>query len=310
MKREFLTQFMERLIVELEREQRDGTAHVYQSTLKRLKKFANGREVSFKQLTPEWLSQFERKLLADQLKWNSISTYMRTLRSVYNQAVERGIASYIPRLFSRVHTGIDCQVKRAVSPEVICRLMTDKKPLPERLSFTRDMFVLLFLLRGMPFVDLAHLHKSDLKGNTLSYRRYKTGGQMIVDIPITAMKLINKYQNTNQDSPYLFPILSGTKTGEDLYTEYQQALRTMNYNLGRLAKKCGVATKVSSYTTRHTWATLAKYCNFSEQLICEAFGHSSVKVTETYLKNFKNEEIKKANDAIILYVSKNGKKRA
>ena len=52
MKREFLTQFMERLIVELECEQRDGTAHVYQSTLKRLKKFANGREVSFKQLTP------------------------------------------------------------------------------------------------------------------------------------------------------------------------------------------------------------------------------------------------------------------
>ena len=44
---------------------------------------------------------------------------------------------------------------------------------------------------------------------------------MIVDIPITAMKLINKYQNTNQDSPYLFPILSGPKTGEDLYTEYQ-----------------------------------------------------------------------------------------
>ena len=72
MKREFLTQFMERLIVELEREQRDGTAHVYQSTLKRLKKFTNGREVSFKQLTPEWLAQFERKLLADQLKWNSI----------------------------------------------------------------------------------------------------------------------------------------------------------------------------------------------------------------------------------------------
>ena len=150
MKREFLTQFMERLIVELEREQRDGTAHVYQSTLKRLKKFANGREVSFKQLTPEWLSQFERKLLADQLKWNSISTYMRTLRSVYNQAVERGIASYIPRLFSRVHTGIDCQVKRAVSPEVICRLMTDKKPLPERLSFTRDMFVLLFCCGECP----------------------------------------------------------------------------------------------------------------------------------------------------------------
>ena len=114
---------------------------------------------------------------------------------------------------------------------------------------------------------------------------------MIVDIPPTAMELIRQYQNTDCNSPYLFPILSGTKTGEELYIEYQQALRIMNYNLGRLARRCGVITKVSSYTTRHTWATLAKYCNFSEQLICEAFGHSSVKVTETYLKNLKYEEI-------------------
>ena len=57
--------------------------------------------------------------------------------------------------------------------------------------------------------------------------------------------------------------LSGTKTGEELYIEYQQALRIMNYNLGRLARRCGVITKVSSYTTRHTWATLAKYCIIS-----------------------------------------------
>lgn len=82
----------------------------------------------------------------------------------------------------------------------------------------------------------------------------------------------------------------------------------MNYKLSRLAKKCGVTNKVSSYTTRHTWATLAKYCNFSEQLISDAFGHSSVNVTKTYLKNFKNEEINKANDEIISYVSKNGKR--
>lgn len=79
---------------------------------------------------------------------------------------------------------------------------------------------------------------------------------MIVDIPPTAMELIRQYQNTDCNSPYLFPILSGTKTGEELYIEYQQALRIMNYNLGRLARRCGVITKVSSYTTRHTWPPL------------------------------------------------------
>ena len=76
MKKELLTRFMEKRIVELKKEQRHGTAHVYQSTLNRLKNFMNGREITFSQLTPEWLALFEQKLLADQLKWNTISTYM------------------------------------------------------------------------------------------------------------------------------------------------------------------------------------------------------------------------------------------
>lgn len=104
MKKELLTRFMEKRIVELKKEQRNGTAHVYQSTLNRLKNFMNGREITFSQLTPEWLALFEQKLLADQLKWNTISTYMRMLRSVYNQALERGVATYVPRLFNKVHT--------------------------------------------------------------------------------------------------------------------------------------------------------------------------------------------------------------
>ena len=304
-------EFMNKTIEELKDEKRYGTAHIYQSTLNAFSEFCGCKIVYFHQLNRANLKEFETYLRDKQLSWNTVSTYMRTLRATYNKAVDKKIITENSRLFHHVYTGVKNDIKRALEVEEINKLLNEVplKKLPEDLIRCRVWANLMFQLRGMPFVDLTHLHKSDLKGNTLSYRRYKTGGQMIVDIPITAMKLINKYQNTNQDSPYLFPILSGTKTGEDLYTEYQQALRTMNYNLGRLAKKCGVATKVSSYTTRHTWATLAKYCNFSEQLICEAFGHSSVKVTETYLKNFKNEEIKKANDAIILYVSNNGKKR-
>lgn len=57
------------------------------------------------------------------------------------------------------------------------------------------------------------------------------------------------------------------------------------------------------YISRHTWATLAKYCHFSEQLICDALGHSSTKVTETYLKSFKNDELNKANKVIIKYIN-------
>lgn len=305
-------EFMNKTIEELKDEKRYGTAHVYQSTLNAFCEFCGCKIVYFHQLNRATLKEFETHLRDKQLSWNTVSTYMRTLRGAYNKAVDQKITTGNARLFNHVYTEVKNDVKRALEVEEINKLLNEVplKRLPEDLVRCRVWANLMFQLRGMPFVDLAFLHKSDLKGNTLSYRRHKTGGQMIVDIPPTAMELIRQYQNTDCNSPYLFPILSGTKTGEELYIEYQQALRIMNYNLGRLARRCGVITKVSSYTTRHTWATLAKYCNFSEQLICEAFGHSSVKVTETYLKNFKYEEIKKANDAIILYVSKNGKKRA
>ena len=175
---------------------------------------------------------------------------MRTLRGAYNKAVDQRITAENSRLFNHVYTGVKNNIKRALEVEEINKLLNEipLKKLSKELIQCRVWANLMFRLHGIPFVDLAHLHKSDLKGNILSYRRHKTGRQMIVEVSETTMTLINKYQNTNQNSPYLFPILSGSTNGEELYTEYQQALRTMNYNLDRLAKKCGVSAKVSSYT--------------------------------------------------------------
>lgn len=60
---------------------------------------------------------------------------------------------------------------------------------------------------GMPFIDLAHLRKQDVKGKYIVYSRHKTGRQITVRIPKEAMKLIEKFKNMNYDSIYLFPIL-------------------------------------------------------------------------------------------------------
>ena len=309
-KRKF-NEFMNKTIEELKEEKRYGTAHIYQSTLHAFSAFFKSESIFFHQINRAVLKQFETHLRDKQLSWNTVSTYMRTLRAAYNKAADRNLVPDNPRLFAHVYTGVKNETKRALEVEEMNKLLNSVPlhALSEDLEECRVWANLMFQLQGMPFVDLAHLHKSDLKGNTLSYLRHKTGTQMMVEIPPTALELLNKYRDTRADSPYLFPILSGKNKGEDLYREYQQALRTLNYNLGRLARKCGITAKVSSYTTRHTWATLAKYCNFSDQLISEAFGHSSVKVTETYMKSFKNEEIRKANDTIIMYVCNNGKKR-
>ena len=93
------------------------------------------------------------------------------------------------RLFNHFYTGVKNDVKRAMEVEGINKLLNQVplKRLPEDLVRCRVWANLMFQLRGMPFVGLAFLHRSDFKGNTLSYRPHETGGQMIVDIPPTAI---------------------------------------------------------------------------------------------------------------------------
>ena len=236
---------------------------------------------------------------------NTVSTYMRTLRSIYNKAVDDGLAEEKPRLFRHVYTGVKANTKRALDAKDMSKLLSASlpRPLPQSMKESRAWITLMFLLRGMPFVDLAHLRKTDLQDSVISYRRHKTGALLTVEIPPAAMNLIKRYQNTDSASPYLLPILSGNRKSEEEYAEYQHALRKLNYDLKQLAVYCGIKLNVSSYTSRHTWATLAKYCHFSEQLICDALGHSSTKVTETYLKSFKNDELDRANKVIINHIN-------
>lgn len=300
MKKVLLTQFMERLIEVLIREQRDGTAHVYRSTLNRLRGFIGGREITFHQLTSEWLMRFEKKLLADQLTWNTISTYMRTLRSVYNQAVECEVAPFVPRLFSKVYTGVDSKVKRAVRPETMRRLMTEGLALDAEQSFSRDMFVLLFLFRGMPFVDLAYLRRCDLQGNKITYRRHKTGRELTVEVSKEAMEIIRRNMNMDPDSPFLFPIIKRPGRGE--YRQYTNMLRSLNYRLLQVAHLLKLKERISTYVARHTWATTAIRQNFNPSLICDAMGHSSVKVTETYFKSSRDKDINRMNRKVVSYI--------
>lgn len=182
-------EFMNKTIEELKDEKRYGTAHVYQSTLNAFCEFCGCKIVYFHQLNRATLKEFETHLRDKQLSWNTVSTYMRTLRGAYNKAVDQKITTGNSRLFNHVYTGVKNDVKRALEVEEINKLLNEVplKRLPEDLVRCRVWANLMFQLRGMPFVDLAFLHKSDLKGNTLSYRRHKTGGQMIVDIPPTAI---------------------------------------------------------------------------------------------------------------------------
>lgn len=292
--------YMSAVASRLQNMERLGTAHVYRSTLNRVNDFVGGQPLPFEAITPTWLQAFQNYLLKRMLHWNTISTYMRMLRAVYYRAVDEGRAPFRPRLFKGVYTGTRVTVKRALDEQVLRRL---QKPLSssDRLERTRLLFVLLFMLRGIPFVDIAYMRRCDLHGDLLTYRRRKTGAWLTVRVEPEAMRLIEKLKSRNPDSPYLFPFVQAS--GKEGYRQYTNALRSFNHRLKLLSAQFQEPVSLSSYAARHSWATLANYRNFQPELICNAMGHSSVKVTETYFKRHTDDRIHEMNKSILSYLS-------
>ena len=167
--------------------------------------------MSFRQVTRERLRRYGQYLYECGLKPNTISTYMRMLRCIYNRGVEAGSAPYVPRLFHDVYTGVDVRQKKALPIGELRRLLYED-PKSERLRRTQAIADLMFQFCGMSFADLAHLEKSALDQNVLRYNRIKTKTPMSVEILDTAKEMINRLrsnQDSHPDSPdYLFDILS------------------------------------------------------------------------------------------------------
>ena len=297
----------ENYINRLRKEGRYSTAHVYKNALYSFSKFCGTLNMSFRQVTKERLRCYGQYLYECGLKPNTISTYMRMLRSIYNRGVEAGSAPYVPRLFHDVYTGVDVRQKKALPAGELHKLLYED-PKSERLRRTQTIAALMFQFCGMSFADLAHLEKSALDQSVLRYNRIKTKTPMSVEVLDTARGMINQLRSNQEPIPdcpdYLFDILCGNKKRKDerAYREYQSALRRFNNRLKDLARALRLKSPVSSYTLRHSWATTAKYRGVPIEMISESLGHKSIKTTQIYLKGFELRERTEVNKGNLSYI--------
>ena len=272
----------------LREEGRHSTAHVYKNALFSFSKFCGISNMSFRQITRGRLRCYGQYLYECGLKPNTISTYMRMLRSIYNRGVDMHQAPYVHGLFRDVFTGVDTRQKKAI-PIGELHMLLNKDPQSEKLRRTQAIANLLFQFCGMPFSDLAHLEKSNLERGLLKYNRTKTGTPMSIEVLESAQNAIgglyNKSDARSSGYPdYLFRILSGAykRNEEGAYREYQSALRRFNNELKSLSRKLRLHSPVTSYTLRHSWATTAKYRGVPIEMISESLGHKSIKTCLLY----------------------------
>lgn len=308
MKKKQFTNCANDYIERLRNEGRYSTAHVYKHAIRSFTKFCGSQTITFSRVNRDTLKAYSNYLVASHLKPNTISTYMRMLRCIYNRGVENRQAPYVHGLFKDVFTGVDTRQKKAIPIHELHALLNED-PKTERLRRTQAVASLLFQFCGMPFVDFAHLEKSNIEQGLLKYNRMKTGTPMSIEILDSAQdaitRLCNEYSVGHSDYPdYLFCILSGEykRTEEKAYREYQSALRRFNNDLKCLSRQLRIRSSVTSYTLRHSWATTAKYRGVPIEMISESLGHKSIKTTQIYLKGFELEERTKVNRLNYSYV--------
>lgn len=289
-----LFRFMENTIDTLRMNGKTRTSETYTATLNSFKKFRNDEDIMLDSISSEVMEAYEAWHRKRGIAPNTISFYTRILRAIYNRAVENGIIEN-RNPFHRVYTGVDKTIKRALPLQTIKGIKNLDLSQNPALDFARDMFMMSFMLRGMSFIDMAYLRKTDLVNRHIVYRRRKTGQQLSIEWTRDMQRILDKYPENRSD--YLLPIIRKRETNERFV--YKNAGERINRNLKCIARLAGVTIPLSLYVARHSWASIAKAKGIPIGVISEGMGHDSEMTTKIYLASLDSSVVDKANSIIL-----------
>lgn len=287
--------FMEEVIANLIKLGKIRISETYTTSLNSFRRFRNDKDVPLDKIESDMMQTYEAWLKTNGVSPNSSSFYMRNLRAVYNRAVEKEL---MPQRFpfKHVYTGVDKTVKRAVPLKTIRRIKEMDLSLNPSADFARDMFLFSFYTRGMSLVDMAYLKKKDLANGILSYRRRKTGQQLLIRWEKPMQEIVDKYDT--ESSIYLLPIIK-PHSKKDERTQYIYAGHNINRNLKSIGRNLGLSLPLTMYVARHSWASAARSKNVPLSVISEGMGHDSEATTRIYLASLDNMVIDRANSLIL-----------
>lgn len=301
--------YVQNLCEELGREGRHGTAGNYRSALSAFQKFAGGDKYRFDELTPGRLAEFEKYLKCVPVQRNTITFYMRILRSVYNKARRDGFVNQVGNPFENVSFRMDKTRKLAVGVEILRKVAQADFPGQEHLAEARDLFMFSFYTRGMSFVDMAYLRNDAIYDGVIRYKRRKTGQLFTVRIIPALEPIIDRYSHC---APWILPVMGGSclSWGENdlhlssnenpghLHRRYKQALSRYLFHLGEVSQMLRTGKKLTFNVARHSWASLARVRGIPISIISGGLGHTSEKTTGIYLDELDARELDRANELV------------
>lgn len=274
---------------------KEGIAAAYQSTKKSLQLFINHEDVAMEHIDCHFVLSYRSFLQEKKLSDNTIRYYMRNFRTIYNLALAEGLSEKREFPFKNIRTAPRKTVKRALTLEQMQSIVNLNLSAYPELESARDYYMFGFFAQGMSFVDIVYLEKKNIIDGVIWYTRHKSKQLVRIKVSDKITELMKKYPS---DSNYVFPLLDVTSS-HTKYSQYRKELAKINRNLKKVALMAGISVPLTTYTARHTWATLARECGASISLISEGMGHTTEEMTRVYLKQFDMSMLDKVNSMVI-----------
>lgn len=302
----FLFEYFDHIIDRQESAGKSGNAEVYRTAKNAFYSFFNNNDsIEISDISTKDLNQFVEKCSGKGLKSSSINNYLRTLRALCNKAIDEEGYEYYP--FKNFDwSGLKSQTaKRAISKEDILKIINSSYT-PDTEEFdTINMFAFMYLTYGLNFADLAKLKPENIKTfgeiELLEYFRSKGGKFYQIPLNEKAKVILDYYIKKKFETGYIFPILNQHihYTPQQIKTRIKTALKKFNGNLKDIATELGIKEKVTSYVSRHTFASVLAKQGENILTISEMLGHSDLKTTQIYLKELDNNEKLKASRKLL-----------
>ncbi len=285
-------------IADLNEQNRVGSAIVYDNVLKGLERFA-GDKIRFDTVTVEWVKKYERFLHSEDKTTTTIGIHLRTLRAILNEARRSGIIKESQYPFGRGRYEIQTGEGRklALTLDQIGKIAHYEDG-SDATAKCRDYWMFLYLCNGINMADFVKLKYGDIVNGELCFVRQKTERttrtrkeiHVIVSEPM--QKIIDRRGNVPEPDNYIFPVLTGNETALEQKRKTQYLTRAINKRMAMIGKALDIG-HISTYTARHSFATVLKRSGVNIAYISESLGHQDLKTTENYLASFEREEREK-----------------
>jgi integrase len=283
-----------------------GNAKVYSDTFNQLKAFVGNKDFSFSQLDYSFLVKFETHMKSKDLSDNGISVRFRTIRALFNSAIEESFVKRDIYPFNRFKISERYSTKtkkRAITKEDIKKIESLVLKKNTSAFEAQQLFLFSYYGQGINFVDIAHLKWSNLINGRIFYRRAKTGNELNFKLAEPALGIIEHFKITKTpvQGDYIFPILNKEIhiTPTQKHNRIHKVLTRVNKELKNIGKALAIEVSLTSYVARHTFATVLKSSGVNTAVISEAMGHQTEAITQTYLKSFENSIIDEAMEHLL-----------